>query len=479
MRDSRFSSEYIPPPPVGPSSLYPKKIIITKTVTTNSNVFDDIGHFIDNTTKACGRVVGSALNTVDKATGEIQKGIRSIPIVGAPLSAALDLLPATIVGPEAFVYKTAEAAITGKRIDRAALGTFNDVLNDAKTLEPYAQAVVSTVPIFGPPISGAMGVGMALASNQPIDKALVDGAKEMLPGGPLAKAAFDVGQGAITGQKIGNIASQGISDVIAITGIQIPPEAAIGINTALSIGGRVANGERIDSAADDAIIADLPPGPLQQAAKAGRQAVGGENLGNVLMTASMGLMPLVSDAAKTELANGLKTGAAVGFGQVMQNVMSKTVSNPAFGQMLGKEGNALVNSDAVAREARKLLNESSQKGFDIGLGFAQHQVGKYEHDLLRNSLVADAKKGFDTAMALHIGRVVHKAPNFLPLAGQAAYHVTKGLQGNPNSGNKAAIIKTITSNPIARNGAVVAIQEIAQARKSWWIRLLEWIGFDV
>ena len=142
-------------------------------------------------------------------------------------------------------------------------------------------------------------------------------------------------------------------------------------------------------------------------------------------------MPLVSDAAKTELANGLKTGAAVGFGQVMQNVMSKTVSNPAFGQMLGKEGNALVNSDAVAREARKLLNEFSQKGFDIGLGFAQHQVGKYEHDLLRNSLVADAKKGFDTAMALHIGRVVHKAPKF------SAFGWTSGLSCHEGTSGKS------------------------------------------
>jgi len=440
-------------------------------------IFDDIGHFVDNTTKTCGRAIGSALHTVDKATGDIGDAINKVPIIGSPLSATFDLLPAIVIGPAALLYKTTEAAVTGQRIDRAALDTFNSMLNDAKTLEPYAQAVVSTVPLFGPPISGAMGVGMALASNEPISKALLDGTKEMLPGGSIAKAAFDVGQGAITGQKIGNIASQGISDVIAITGLQIPPEAAIGINTALNIGGRIANGERIDSAADDAIIADLPPGPLQQAAKAGRQAVGGENLGNVLMTASMGLVPLAGQA-KDQFFGALKTGAAFGFAQTLQGIANKALSNPGIGDILGKEGTTVLNKDPVAREARKLLSEASQKGFDIGLGFAQHQVGKYEHDILRNSLVADAKKGFDTALALHIGRVVHGAPSSLPLPAQASHSITKGLMGNPKGGNKVAIVKTIITNPVARTGVVVAIKEIAEARKSWWTRLLEFIGIE-
>ena len=439
--------------------------------------FDDIGHFVDNTTKACGRTIGSALNTVDDATGVIGNGIKKIPIVGTPLHAVFDIMPAVIVGPEALLYKTAEAAITGKRIDRAALETFNGTLNDAKALEPYAQAVVSFVPVFGPPISGAMGTGMALASGQRIDKALLEGAKEFLPGGPIAKTAFDVAQGAVTGQKIGNIASQGITDVISITGIQLPPEAALGISTALNIGGRIASGERIDSAADDAIIANLPAGPLQQAARAGRQAAGGENLANVLMTASEGLVPLAGPA-KDQLFGALKTGAAFGFGQVMQDVANKALSNPAIGEILGKEGNAFAGNDPIAREARKLLNESSQKGFDIGLGLAQHQMGKFEHDTLRNSLVADAKKGFDTAMALHIGRVTRVAPKNLPLAGQAAHYITKGMMGNPNAGNKAAIVKAIITNPIARNGAVVAIKEVAEARKSWWTRLLEFLGLE-
>jgi hypothetical protein len=299
----------------------------------------------------------------------------------------------------------------------------------------------------------------------------------MLPGGPIAKAAFDVGLGAITGQKIGNIASQGITDVISITGIQIPPEAALGINTALNIGARVANGEKIDSAADDAIIADLPAGPLRQAAIAGRQAAGGENLGNVLMTASEGLVPLVGEQ-KDQFFGALKTGAAFGFAQTMQSVTSKALSSPAVGEILGKEGNALANNDKIAGEARKLLNEESQKGFDIGLGFAQHQVGKFEHDVLRNSLVADAKKGFDTALALHIGRTVHKTPISLPLPAQAAHAITKGLMGNPTPEHKVAVIKTIAANPVARQGVVVAIKEIAEARKSWWTRLLEFIGIE-
>ena len=83
--------------------------------------------------------------------------------------------------------------------------------------------VVSFVPAVGPGISGALAAGVALANGQRIDQAMVEAVKGAIPGGPIAKAAFAMGEAAIQGKRV---------DDVVLSGLPIPPDAKKAISTA-------------------------------------------------------------------------------------------------------------------------------------------------------------------------------------------------------------------------------------------------------
>lgn len=87
---------------------------------------------------------------------------------------------------------------------------FKDQVKNIKDVAPMAQAIVSFVPGVGSGINAAIAAGSALAQGQNISDALVSAAKNALPGGPLAAAAFDtaykLGKAAATGGNIGDAA---------------------------------------------------------------------------------------------------------------------------------------------------------------------------------------------------------------------------------------------------------------------------------
>lgn len=107
------------------------------------------------------------------------------------------------------------------------------------------QAVISFVPGIGAGINAAIAAGAALAQGENITDALVDGAKNALPGGPIARQAFDSGVAAVkaiaNGQNIGDAA-------LAATREALPGDEA---KHAFDVGLAIAHGQNVQQALID------------------------------------------------------------------------------------------------------------------------------------------------------------------------------------------------------------------------------------
>jgi hypothetical protein len=119
---------------------------------------------------------------------------------------------------------------------------FKDQVKNIKDVAPMAQAVVSFVPGVGSGVNAAIAAGSALAQGANISDALVSAAKNALPGGPIAAAAFDtaykLGKAAATGGNIGQAALEAAR-------AQLPgPVAQQAFDTALAI----AHGQNVQQA---------------------------------------------------------------------------------------------------------------------------------------------------------------------------------------------------------------------------------------
>src|SRR5262249_41679766 len=135
--------------------------------------------------KVAGREIGHAVESAQKVGGYIGSGIFKIPIVGAPVHAALNAGYHAAVAPAQMAVDIA----SGKRVDKAVMKQVNTAVQDVHAVAPYAQTAMSFVPGVGTGASAALGAGIALAEGQPIDKALIAGVVSAVPGGPMAQAA--------------------------------------------------------------------------------------------------------------------------------------------------------------------------------------------------------------------------------------------------------------------------------------------------
>jgi hypothetical protein len=308
------------------------------------------------------------------------------------------------------------------------LNTLKDNLKDTKAVAPYAQTVVSFVPGVGQGIAGAIGAGLALANGQNITAALAEGVKGSLPGGPIAVSAFSVGQAAMQGKKITNIA------LAAIPGMTDQQRTALasGLNAANDI----AHGKRVDHALVDAALKNVPP----------------------------------------EAQKALQIGLAIGHGQNLQKVVKGQVMNFSLGKIadLGKK---VTGTNPVLSAGASMIktDPSLQSGFHIGVGVvsAPKKLPAAILAGIRKQLSSAEKKGFDMAVSAHKGITAEFAPPSLTSPREKfGYYLTHGLTGL-SKGNKAAVMKTIASDNSTRAGATVAINQIATKRKGLWQRIKE------
>lgn len=418
-----------------------------------------IGGWVENAVASAGRAVNDTVHAVASAATDVSKAIGKIPVVGPLFHATFDIA----IGNQ---LKTIDAIAHGERIDRVVMNHFTDQIKGVQEVAPYVQTVISFVPGIGPGISGAIGAGLALAQGKSITEALLEGVKSALPGGPLARAAFEIGAGIASGKPI---------EQIGLAALPIPDSAKQAVGVGLSVARKLASGERVDKVALETAISQLPP-DVQKAANAAVKVAKGENVADVVANVALEAgMKAIPANLKNDVTKAVQTGVAMGAAKTIQSTVQKAVNSPAIQNGLAQIGQAAAKASPIADAAKKLAGPAGAKGFDIGLGLMQHKVTPLDFHAVRRSLQGDALKGFDMAVSQHVGvarlPVIPKGP----AASRAAFAMTHGMRGASLTQTKG-MIKTLVADPAASKGVVLASKQVGAQTHGWFHRLLESIG---
>ena len=480
----------------------------------------DTGNFLSNCAKTAGRDIGQAQSVLTDAVGNIGSDIGKIPLVGSPLSSLFDASFHLAMEPALILSSVA----SGQRIDRAILGNITDTVKSVEGSAKYVQMVVSFVPGIGTGIGAAMGGGLALASGQPIDKALIAAVSGAIPGGAIAAAALNMADEGVrsaidhTKLNLGDLANTAMGAAASLLPVVGPAKDALfaGVNMA----GQLAAGKGIDASLSQAAIAALPLDPgakssLTDASGIAQDLANGKPLDSTLLNHIGSIasdLPL-PDSVKQQLDNAVKSGSSVipgvdpakamattlgtAVGNSLLNNGSKdlppdvvnaiqtgmTMANAVVQQnkrldqlthgLSGKliqAGIDLAKSNPTVAEARKLAGQGT-KGFDTASGLMSQQPTLFDITAIRNTFQGADQTGYDMAMAVHNGLVAHPAASNLSPQAQAGHAIVKGIQGHAVP-DKQTIVKVLSLKPSASVGAVQAVKEIAAERETWWHRIL-------
>lgn len=337
---------------------------------------------------------------IAKGAGSVGGALSKVPIVGSGLHAVYD---AGISGPISLAANVA----SGQRIDKAALGSLKATLKDTKDLAPYVQTVISVVPGVGQGVSGAIGAASALASGKNISQALLEGAKGALPGGPIAKASFDIASAGVQGKPISEV---------ALAALPLSNDQKKMVVASVHAARDIAHGKRVDES---------------------------------VFNAGKALLPKDAQAA-------LVTGVALAHAKNLQDLASKGAA--AAMKQLPVVGNAKVLSTDVLKAGLSQLKSAEQKtGFTAGVGLMSHVVNRTELNTIRGRLTPDQKKGFDLAISEHIGYLTHPLPITIPAAQRFGYYVSQGM-ATAKPDNQKAMKAILASHSGMTQGLLMAKQ---------------------
>ncbi len=333
--------------------------------------------------------VGDAVDTAGRAVSDVADALGSVPIVGGLLEA--------VFSPLAAPFKIADNIAKGVSLDKVIMRQLEDGLNAAKTIAPYVQAVISFVPGIGPIASGAMGVAIALANGRRIDQALLDGAKSALPGGPLAKMAFDAAQAAIEGKSV---------QEIGIAALPIPDQAKTLIASGLDVVSKLAAGQNISKSLLDAAMKQLPPA-AQTAAKAAIAAGEGGKVSDILLDVASDAMADLPEEQRKAVKNALGIGMALAQGRNIQNAVENLVTSDEFISAFAGVGKDFAVANPVLNAARGMSTGSN--GFDVAIGLmAKRDLKRFILATAREAFRGDDLKGFDLGVSAYRGMVLQR-----------------------------------------------------------------------
>lgn len=382
-----------------------------------------IGRFISHAAAAAGKQIG--------------KGVGKIPIVGAPINTVMSSAYKLTMAP---LTNTVDAAIHGKRLDRAILNTLSVQMRAVKDVAPYAKTLVTLVPGVGTGIGAALGAGLALANGQPIDKAFLAGVTQALPGGPLAQAAANAAASAVQAAARGEkLSAQSVSGTL-LNSLPIPPAAKEALMAGAHVAGSVASGKNVAGAISDA-------------------------------TFKKALTTLPPDIRKAYLS-----GMALGGATVAQSHRAQELATPSLVNKLVESGIQAAKSTPAIQEARKLVGPGV-RGFDLAQGLLTQHSQPFDIIQARASFKSPQDlRGFDMGLATRIGLVAHPLNAKLSPAAQAGQALVLGVQGMEHAENRKAIVDTVAAHPSAAVGGKVAAMQIAQSRDPWYIKLARALG---
>jgi hypothetical protein len=150
--------------------------------------------------KGISREVSKVTSSVSNAAANLVKGVRQFN--PAAIAQTLAIKARALAGSlkDNVVFHTLRA-VADKAL-QPALSVIRKVGSAVSSVIPYAQAVVSFIPGVGTGISAALGAAQALADGRPITDIALAAARSAIPGGPIAKMAFDTAQGLLSGKPI-------------------------------------------------------------------------------------------------------------------------------------------------------------------------------------------------------------------------------------------------------------------------------------
>jgi hypothetical protein len=186
----------------------------------------------------------------------------------------------------------------------------------------------------------------------------------------------------------------------------------------------------------------------------------------------------ISDAAKAA-GDAVNTVEKIpGASDAIKFVAGRNGVDPNVVNAITDVGTKIANSNPVIAAAGNLGKDvpGFQRGFALGVGTMQTPIDRPQHlAILRGSLPPNDQHGFDTAVALHVGRIRRPAPPLPPKA-RAGYQITHGMVGAPTA-QKELMMGLVAADPDARGGAVRAVKEVADGRESLWEKLMSALGF--
>jgi len=289
--------------------------------------------------KAIKRAVSKVVNTAKAAANTVARNVARIPVLGKAINAAssLMLLPAA----------AAAQLVQGRRIDHIAIDQLKSAVQNARTVAPYVQTVISVVPGVGTGLSAGLGGALALAEGQSITQAVEAAVKSSIPGGPLAQAAFSVASGAMQGKPI---------DQIAINALPISNQQKELLHRGLMAAKDLAAGKRVDTVLLDQAVQTLPP-QLRKAVQIGTAIGHAKNLQNALGAATHGAAQLASShaagvQAAQAFAHGVRSSAvtaALHHAEASKRALAQIVSHAQRGNPQARNIVNALQRQAVPR----------------------------------------------------------------------------------------------------------------------------------
>lgn len=407
--------------------------------------FGKIGNFVKQAAQTAGKPLHAAAHLAASGASGLSKIAGKVPLVGPALHAVID---AGLTGP----FRIADQIASGARLDKVALGALKDNLANVKEVAPYAQIVVANIPGIGTGISGVIGGSIALAEGKKITDALKQAVLDSVPGGALGKTIASVGSAVMSGQSI---------DKIALSALPLPAEQKQLIGSSLLIAKDLANGKKVNPGMLVEALKNVPGGAQSVVDFAKKNNL---NVGQVIIDRAMKTLP-------PEVCKSLTIGMALGHAQKLQAVSNKIGEN--VNAVMLEKGQDIVKKDKIL-SALMVHSIKSPSGFLIGTALMRHSgVTPETIKNTRKRLSSEDKKGFDLALATHIGRVTSKLPPIrLSPIRLAGYYSVKGMK-HASPSQKRVLIKAVAQNPEMKSGAMVAAKEISE---TWWGKVKKYFG---
>lgn len=353
------------------------------------NPFKAIAHAASSAATAAVHLGGDVVHTMNKAVESAGKAVAKIPVVGKPLKAAAVFGVSPFVAMGGFVTHM----VQGDRIDRAFLASAKGQITAIRDVAPYAKFVASYIPGVGTGISAAIAAGTALADGRTITEAVLDAARNAVPGGALGKSVFD---------------------------------------SALAI----AKGNSISQVAMNAALANLPPA-ARDAANIAIHAAQGKNV-------RAGVLQAIAANIPSEAKRALEVGTAL---SVARNIQSHVINNINPAKLA-----AAAATFKVPPALTKLVphDAGGAKGFKAALAILSH-TGVNAHTLAaaRGHLTAPEKAGFDHGMRTFLN--VHE-PSMMTLVKGGI--VTRGHWRRAKKGEKATAGRLIQDGKVIHGSYV-------------------------